>query len=136
MTKKDPKYKSWENDEKAELPPEPYTSKVIMFFDRIEPKVHFKNLGKVKENEEITLSPETEAMVRAEAETCFLCRFIIEDHEANGKLTGHPKEVDGKGQFPVEAKMRHIKIVKLYPKVVQGAEPPAPEKPKGETDAE
>lgn len=133
----EPKYKSWETDEKVELPPDANTSKVIELFDRMEPKVHFKNMAKIKEGEEVVLSPETAEMVRRNAEGCFLCRLIVEDHEANGKLTGHPKEVDGKGQFPVEAKMRHVKIEKLYVmKVEAGAKPLPPEEHKGETDGE
>lgn len=139
MTKKkdDPKYKSWESDEKAEVPPEPYTSKIVQLFDKTESKVHFKNLAKIKEGEEVVLSPETMEMVRGNAETCLLCRYIVEDFETNAKLTGHPKEVDGKGQFPIESKMRHVQIEKLYVKKVgDGAKPRPPEEPKGETDGE
>ncbi len=41
-------------------------------------------------------------------ETCFLCRYIVEDLEKNKKLTGHPKDWSGGGLFPVEGKLRHL----------------------------
>ncbi len=41
------------------------------------------------------------------APTCFLCRYIVEDLEKNGKLTGHPKDWAGSGLFPIEGKLRH-----------------------------
>lgn len=95
---------------------------------RVKLKVPFKKMEKLAEGEEIVLSPETEAVIRGKMEGCFMCRYIVEDHEQNGKLTGYPKEMDGKGQFPVEAKIRHIQIEKLYvPQDRRGAAPPGEE---------
>ena len=125
---------AWDDDEK--FPPPLQDSKIIQMFDPIKVKVYFKRMPKIMDGEEIVLSPETETMLVAEAKTCFVCRIILEDHAKNGKLTGHPNDIFEKGTFPVESKIRHIQIVKLHAKKVgQGAEPPAPEEEKGETDA-
>lgn len=114
MKKKGPKYKSWENDEKADEVPAPYTSKVVELFDRIKVKVPFKKLSKIGSDEEIVLSDETKAFLEGEREKCFLCKIILEDQEKNGKLTGDPKDGEGKPMFPPEAKVRHVQIEKLY----------------------
>lgn len=106
-------------------------------FPPVKVKVYFKRMPKMAEGEEIVLSPETELILVEEAKTCFVCRIILEDHALHGKLTGHPKDMFDKGTFPVEAKIRHIQITKLYVKKVgRVAEPPAQEEEKGETDAE
>lgn len=125
---------SWESPEK--FPPGPYTSKIIQLFDRIKVKVPFKKMRKIMDGEEIVLSDETKAQVEAEAtlKNCFLCRFIIEDFAKNGKLTGHPNDIFEKGTFPVEAKIRHIEILKYHlpDKVAGQAKPAQPEEQKGE----
>ena len=36
---------------------------------------------------------------------CFLCKWIHEDLEANGKLTDYPNK-----QFPVSGKHRHLQL--------------------------
>lgn len=40
---------------------------------------------------------------------CFLCKWIHQDLEKNGKLTDHPKGNMG-GQFPEEGKFKHLKL--------------------------
>jgi len=50
------------------------------------------------------------AVTRPRAEKCFLCRLISEDIDKNGKLTGHPLDWGGSGTFPVEGKIRHLKL--------------------------
>jgi hypothetical protein len=45
---------------------------------------------------------------------CFLCKWIHEDLEKNGNLTGHPKGNEG-GQFPERAKMNHLKLEGMIP---------------------
>lgn len=68
------------------------------------------------EKEEITLSPETEKLVRREAPTCFLCKWIVEDIEHNGKLTGHPVDYNGAGQFALTSKVAHVELLKRLEK--------------------
>lgn len=123
MTRKKVEAHNWGEEEV--FAPRAYTSNVIQFFDYVKPKVHFRKMEKVMPEEEIVLAPETEALVRKESNEkgCFLCRFILEDIEKNKKLTGYPLESDGKGQFPVEAKIRHIEILKLYSENGGGAKP-------------
>jgi hypothetical protein len=41
---------------------------------------------------------------------CFLCKLIVLDHEKNGSLTSYPSSHGGAGQFPVDAKLAHIKF--------------------------
>jgi len=54
--------------------------------------------------------------LRARASGCFLCRWIAEDLEANGKLTddykNHPDGAD-KPIFPVGARKVHLKLEEL-----------------------
>lgn len=125
---------SW--DSREEFPPDPYTSKIIHLFDRIKVKVPFKKMRKIMDGEEIVLSDETKAQVEAElkAKGCFLCRFILEDFAKNGKLTGWPNDIFEKGTFPIEAKIRHIEILKYHlpDKVAGQAKPAQPEEQKGE----
>ncbi len=42
--------------------------------------------------------------------TCFLCRWIIEDFKENGKLTGAPNDYVGAGTFPRSGKENHAKL--------------------------
>jgi hypothetical protein len=88
-------------------------------FPSVEVKVvELENIGK---GDEITLSDETRKLLesrstrmeKGEQVGCFLCRFILEDMQANGKLTAYPKDAEGKGAFPVEAKVRHITLEKM-----------------------
>lgn len=46
----------------------------------------------------------------ADSPGCFLCRLILEDLEANGKLTGYPNDYNRDGIFPVKSKLAHIEI--------------------------
>jgi|SRR6185369_10690058 len=103
-------------------------------FKQVRVKVYFKKMEKVMEGEEIVLSPETTAILETQREKCMLCKMILEDQAQNGKLTGYPKENDGKGMFPVEAKIRHVQIEKLHsPDAGVGAAPP-PQQKQGESD--
>jgi hypothetical protein len=92
------------------------------------------------DGEEIVLSDETKAIIETEstAKGCFLCRFILEDFAKNGKLTGSPNDIFGKGTFPVESKIRHIEILKynLPEKIQPGAKPPAEQDEQEGTDGE
>lgn len=53
-------------------------------------------------------SVELRELVRTNAPLCFLCKWMLEDLEKNGKLTGWPLDSMGKGVFPVEGKMIHV----------------------------
>jgi hypothetical protein len=127
-------------DEPQEFPPDVYSSKIIHLFDRIRVKVPFKKMRKIMDGEEIILSDETKAIVEAEftAKNCFLCRFILEDFAKNGKLTGYPNDIFEKGTFPIEAKIRHVEILKYHLplKVAGEAKPPQPEEQKEVADGE
>ena len=132
------KITAWDEENAVEIPP-PYSGKIIQLFDRIKVRVPFRKKVKLMDGEEIILSDETKALLESEVEKCFLCRIILEDFATNGKLTGHPNDIFGKGTFPVESKIRHIEITKYCDnnkKAGQGAKPPAPEEEKEETDAE
>jgi hypothetical protein len=124
------KPENWIEEKVVEIPP-PYSGKIIQLFDRIKVKVPFKKMKKVPEGEEIVLSEETKALLTVEATTkgCFLCGFILEDFAKSGKLTGYPNDIFDKGTFPVEAKIRHIEILKYHlpAKVAGQAEPAQPE---------
>jgi hypothetical protein len=132
MAKQPPKkVTAWGEKDVVDVPL-PYSGKIIQIFDRIKVKVPFKKMKKIPEGEEIVLSEETKAILEVEAtkKGCFLCGFILEDFAAKGKLTGHPNDIFEKGTFPVEAKIRHIEIVKYHlpeKKVERGPEAPAPE---------
>jgi hypothetical protein len=141
MPKQPPrKVATWDEEVVVEIPL-PYSGKVIQLFDRIKVKVPFKKMRKIMDGEEIVLSDETKAIVEVEHKVkgCFLCGFILEDFAKNGKLTGFPNDIFDKGTFPIEAKIRHIEIMKYHlpeKKVGAGAEPQPPEDTKEETDAE
>ncbi len=47
-------------------------------------------------------------LVSKDAATSFLSRWILKDLELHGKLTGWPFDYAGKGDFPVEGKMRYV----------------------------
>jgi hypothetical protein len=127
-------------DESQEFAPDPYTSKIIELFPPIKVKVPFRKKVKLMDGEEIVLSDETKALLEVEAtqKGCFLCRFILEDFAAKGKLTGYPNDIFEKGTFPVEAKIRHIEILKynLPSKVTGQAKPAQSEEQKEESDGE
>jgi hypothetical protein len=36
------------------------------------------------------------------------CKWILEDLELNGRLTSHPKDFLGTGNYPVEGKILHL----------------------------
>ena len=42
--------------------------------------------------------------------TCFLCRWTVEDFEKNGKLTGYPNDFMDAGTFPRSGKENHAKL--------------------------
>jgi len=115
------------------LPEDQKRSSGLPPMKRVRVKVYFKKMEKVMEGEEIVLSPETQAYLETQRNKCMLCKMILEDHAQHGKLTGYPKEIDGRGQFPVEAKIRHVQIEKLHaPEVPAGAQP----QPEGGADGE
>lgn len=41
---------------------------------------------------------------------CAPCKWILEDLEENGKLTGYPLDGLGGATYPVDGKLRHIAI--------------------------
>ncbi len=43
---------------------------------------------------------------------CFLCSWIVEDFEKNGKLSDYPYDSNGKGIFPYLGKVAHIRLEK------------------------
>lgn len=49
-------------------------------------------------------------LLRRNQSTCFLCKWILEDLLANGKLTGYPIDGNGAGTFPVDAKRKHLTL--------------------------
>lgn len=84
--------------------------------------------------DEIVLSRETKKFLKERAGTkdkgCFLCRLILEDFKLSKKLTDYPFESDAKGQFPVDAKLRHIELEKGVPLGTLGSKPFEDEKKK------
>lgn len=50
---------------------------------------------------------------------CFMCRWILEDIELNGKLTGYPLDSGGGGEFPVPGKIRHLELEGFIPTLDQ-----------------
>jgi hypothetical protein len=64
---------------------------------------------KTDRHQEVTLTEDTKKLIRRNRTKCFLCRMIITDIKKNGKLTGYPEDFSGKGTFPVEGKMSHVK---------------------------
>lgn len=76
-------------------------------------------MAKEKEpEEEIVLSEATKALLELTSwdeqkqRGCLLCTFILDDFAKNGRLTAHPKNWGGDGQFPVSSKLKHIVIEK------------------------
>ena len=53
---------------------------------------------------------QTKALIESRVGICFLCKWIVEDSKLNGKLTDWPLEAMGRGQFPLEGKIRHIRL--------------------------
>ena len=51
------------------------------------------------------------------APNCYLCRWILEDVKANGKLTGYPFDYNSQPQFPVSGKIRHLELEKFIPEL-------------------
>jgi len=41
---------------------------------------------------------------------CFLCRYIEDDLKRHGKFTGWPIDYVGHELFPVEGKLKHLKV--------------------------
>lgn len=58
--------------------------------------------------QEVEQSPGLLSIVKIGQKSCFLCRYIVEDIQQNGKLTGHPKDWSSTGLFPVEGKLVHV----------------------------
>lgn len=58
--------------------------------------------------QEVEKSPGLLQVAKIGQKSCFLCRYIVEDLQQNGKLTGHPKDWSSSGLFPVEGKLVHL----------------------------
>lgn len=58
--------------------------------------------------QEVEKSPRLIQVAKIGQRSCFLCRYIVEDLEKNGKLTGYPKDWASSGLFPVEGKLIHV----------------------------
>ena len=43
-------------------------------------------------------------------DTCFMCRWILADFNANKKLTDWPYDYNNKGDFPRSGKEKHAKL--------------------------
>lgn len=57
---------------------------------------------------QVEQSPTFLEVVKGRQEKCFMCRYIVEDIEQRGKLTGHPLDSFEKGTFPADAKLVHV----------------------------
>ncbi len=53
------------------------------------------------------------ALVSRTESTCFLCKWIREDLDANGKLTGYPLDAMGGGTFAADGKRRHLELERM-----------------------
>lgn len=58
------------------------------------------------------LNPETKALLESRFDSCFLCKWIVEDFLKHGKLTGWPKNEMCGDQFPITGKLAHIRLEK------------------------
>jgi len=49
------------------------------------------------------------------------CKWILEDLEQNGKLTGYPKDFNGASIYPVGSKIMHLhlELVGGFPEIVE-----------------
>lgn len=59
---------------------------------------------------QVEFTPALAGLVRARAFNCFLCRWIQEDFQQNGKLTGYPHDYNDKPEFPIEGKIGHLEL--------------------------
>lgn len=59
---------------------------------------------------EVEITSELVAAIRARLPKCFLCKWLLEDIESNGKFTGYPIDYNGKPEFPVEGKIAHLEL--------------------------
>lgn len=57
------------------------------------------------------------AALEVRAPNCYLCRWILEDVKAAGKLTGYPADYTGQPQFPVSGKIRHLELEGFIPEL-------------------
>jgi hypothetical protein len=54
------------------------------------------------------------AALAARSDGCFLCKYILEDLQRNGKLTDYPKNANlEKPLFPEAAKVWHLKLEEI-----------------------
>jgi hypothetical protein len=62
------------------------------------------------------------AALRKRAPVCFLCKWTLQDLEANGKLTDWPPVTTGPGggQFPWKGKLAHLWLEFATPKTGSG----------------
>ena len=48
--------------------------------------------------------------LRVKAQGCFLCKWIYQDIEKNGRVTNGKKNHDGSYSFPIEGRLRHLEL--------------------------
>lgn len=65
----------------------------------------------------VDVGPTLLAQLEARGPLCFLCRWILEDVKANGKLTGYPMDYNDQPEFPVVGKIYHLELEGLIPKL-------------------
>lgn len=47
-------------------------------------------------------------VLQERAKVCYLCKWILEDLEKNGKATAYPLDWERNGLFPVDGKRYHL----------------------------
>ena len=63
----------------------------------------------------LELTPALLTNLEARGPGCLLCRWVLEDVKANGKLTGYPIDYAGGAEFPVPGKIRHLELEGFIP---------------------
>lgn len=59
---------------------------------------------------DIQITPDTLAFLKSVKDTCFLCKWILQDFEKNGTLTGHYSANGEFEIFPVKGMVNHISL--------------------------
>ena len=63
----------------------------------------------------LELTPALLTNLEARGPGCHLCRWVLEDVKANGKLTGFPIDYAGGAEFPIPGKIRHLELEGFIP---------------------
>lgn len=58
----------------------------------------------------IVLPPDAVRVLEIRSPKCFVCAMILRDFRENGKLTDGPKDWAGVGTYPVDGKLKHLKL--------------------------